>query len=329
MRAYQWMGDLLIVVLFSALAAAGMLVLDVTVTPIRVVLALPLVLLLPGYALVSALFPEPPTDDGPGFGTLERVALSIALSLAIVSMIAYAANFTPYGITLAPIAVTVVTWTVLFSLLGLVRRARRPPEDRYGVTGPAGGVASGLFTVRRRRAGETLGPFEPENERHLLLNVFLVFSLLTLLAGGAYMAFAAPSLPAEEPHTELYLLSENGEGELTSTDLPTDLSAGESAPITIAIENHEGETESYTAVVYQQEITLSGDGRTVESVNGEEELDRFEASVDDGETEQIGYDIGPTVDGDVYVWVLLYEGDAPGNPSPESADQTTRLAFTG
>lgn len=328
MRAHQWTGDLLLAVLFSVLAAAGILVLDVTVTPIRVALALPLVLLLPGYAFVSALFPEPPAEDGGGFGTLERIALSVALSLAIVSMIAYVANFSPYGITVLPIAVAVVAWTVSFSLLALLRRARRAPGDRYGIGGRAVGALPGLFTVRQRRRGETPGPFEPENGRHVLLNVVLVFSFLALLAGGGYMAFAAPSLPAEDPHTELYLLTENDEGELTSTDLPTDLSGGETAPITVAIENHEGETQSYTAVVHQQEVTLSDDGRDVESVDGEEELDRFETSVEDGETEQVGYDIGPTADGDVYVWVLLYEGEAPDDPSPENADQTTRLAFT-
>lgn len=322
------MGDLLLTILFSALAAVGILIVDVTIAPIRVALALPLVLLLPGYAFVSALFPDPPTEDGAGFGTLERIALSVALSLAIVPSIAYVANFSPYGVTLLPIAVATVTWTVLFSLIGLLRRARRPPEDRYGIGAGAVGTVAGLFTVRQRRRGETPGPFEPENQRHLLLNVFLVFSLLALVAGGAYMAFAAPSLPAEEPHTELYLLSENDEGELTTTDLPTDLSGGETAPITVGIENHEGETQSYTAVVYQQEVALSDDGREVEGIGSEEELDRFETSVEDGETEQIGYDIGPTTDGDVYVWVLLYEGDAPGDPSPEDADQTTRLAFT-
>lgn len=329
MRTHQWTGDLLASLLFSVLAAAGILVADITVSPIRVALALPLVLLLPGYAFISSLFPEAPTDDGSGFGTLERVVLAVALSLAFVSMIAYAANFTPYGITVVPITVAIVAWTVLFSLIGLLRRARVAPENRYRLGGVALGTVPGLFTVQRRRAGESRAPFEPESEGHRLLNVFLVFSLFVLLAGGGYMALAAPSLPDEQPHTEFYLLSENGEGNLTSTDLPTDLSSGETAPITVAIENHEGETETYTTVVYQQEVSLSDDGQTVESVNGAEELDRFETTVDDGETEQVAYDAGPTTDGDVYLWFLLYHGDVPEDPSPENADETTRLAFTG
>ncbi len=329
MRVHQWTGDLLSILLFSGLAAGGILT-GVSVTPIRLAFALPLVLLVPGYAFISALFPEAPDEDG--FGTVERVVLSIAVSLAVVGIVAYAANFTPYGITVLPITVAVVAWTVAFSLLGLARRARLAPEDRYGLrSGIDPAVVSGLFTVQQRRAGDTRGrgPFEAENGRHVLLNVVLVFSLLALVAGGGYMALAAPSLPDEEPYTELYLLSENDEGELTTEPLPTDLSAGETEPITVAIENHEGETQTYTTVVYQQEVTLSDDGQTVESVDGEEELDRFETTVENGETERVGYEVGPTADGDVHVWFLLYEGDAPENPSPENADQSTRLAFTG
>ncbi|MEM4779975.1 MAG: DUF1616 domain-containing protein [Halalkalicoccus sp.] len=329
MKIHQWTGDLLAILLFSGFVAGGVLAMEITIAPIRLALALPFVLLLPGYAFISALYPEAKTDEGLGLDALERATLSVALSLAVVSMIAYGANFTPYGVTLLPITVAVVAWTVLFSLIGLARRARAAPEERFGFDGPAPDAVPGLFTVRQRRTDRSRGPFEPENGRHLLLNVFLVFSLLVLVAAGAYMAFAAPSLPAEEPHTELYLLSEDDEGELTATDLPTDLSGGETEPITVGIENHEGETITYTTVVYQQEVTLSDDGSEVESVGDEEELDRFETSVEDGETEQVAYDVGPTTDDDVYVWFLLYHGDVPDDPSPENADETTRLAFTG
>lgn len=328
MKPHQWTGDLLLILLFSGLATGGLLAMDVSITPIRLALALPFVLLLPGYAFVSALFPEAKTEEGLGLDTIERLTLSVALSLAIVSMIAYAANFTPYGITLFPITIAVVAWTVAFSLVGLARRARVAPQDRFGLAGPAAGVVPGFFTVQPRQAGGTRGAFEPESGRHLLLNVFLVFSLFVLVAAGAYVAFAAPSLPAEEPHTELYLLSEDDEGNLTATDLPTDLSGGETAPITIGIENHEGETVTYTAVVYQQEVTLSDDGHEVEGVGDEQELDRFDTTVEDGETEQVAYDAGPTTDGDVYVWFLLYHDEVPEDPSPENADETTRLAFT-
>ena len=47
-------------------------------TPIRIILGLPLVLFLPGYALIATLFPRKDDFDG-----IERIALSFGLSIAI------------------------------------------------------------------------------------------------------------------------------------------------------------------------------------------------------------------------------------------------------
>ncbi|MFC7224422.1 MULTISPECIES: DUF1616 domain-containing protein [Halalkalicoccus] len=326
MRAHQWTLDLLSVLALGVAAAAGILVFDLTWTPIRLALSLPLVLLLPGYAFVSALFPERADD---GFSLLERLVLSVGLSLAIVSVAAYVANFTPYGIRLAPVAIAVVGWTVVFAVIGLVRRARYPPQERYRIRWTAGdSTLPALFSVQQHGINTQRGPFEPENERQLLLNVFLVFSVLVLIVGGAYLAVAAPSLPDTEPHTEYYLLAENGDGELVANALPTELSTGSAEPIYVGIENHEGETQTYTTVVLQQQVTLTDDGSEIESVNGEEELDRFETTVQNGETERVGYELSPTASGDVHVWFLLYQGDVPEDPSPENAYRATRLTVS-
>lgn len=326
MRAHQWTLDLLSVLALSVAAATGILVFDLSWTPIRLALSLPLVLLLPGYAFVSALFAERADD---GFSLLERVVLSVGLSLVIVPIAAYVANFTPYGIRLAPVAIAVISWTVVFAVIGLVRRARLPPQDRYRIRWAAGdSTVPALFSVRQRGINTQRGPFEPENKRQLLLNVFLVFSVLALVAGGAYLAIAAPSLPDTEPYTEYYLLAENEDGELAANALPTELSTGSAEQIYVAIENQEGETQTYTTVVLQQEVTLADNGTSVESVNSQEELDRFETTVANGETERVGYELSPTTSGDVYVWFLLYEGDAPEDPSPENAYRATRLTVS-
>lgn len=326
MRAHQWTLDLLSILVLGTTALVGILAVDLPWTSVRLALALPLVLLVPGYAFLSALFPE---RGDQGFDLLERLVLSIALSLAVVSIAAYLANFTPYGIRLAPVLIAVVGWSVTFAVIGLVRRARVAPPDRYRLQWNAGdSTLPTLFSVRQRGIHAQRGPFEPENGQQLLLNVFLVFSVVVLLGGGAYLAIAAPSLPDSEPHTEYYLLSEDEEGELTANDLPTELSTGSAEPIYVGIENQEGETQTYTTVVLQQEVTLADDGSTVESVESEEELDRFETTVEDGETQRTEYALTPTGSGDVHVWFLLYQGDVPDDPSPENADRTTRLTVT-
>jgi len=61
-------------------------------TPVQVVLGLLLVLFLPGYSLIAALFPRRDDLDG-----IEQIALSFGLSIAIVPLIGLALNYTPYG----------------------------------------------------------------------------------------------------------------------------------------------------------------------------------------------------------------------------------------
>lgn len=328
MNAHQWTLDLLVVIVLSALAAAGILVFGITATPIRLALAVPLVLLWPGYAFISALFPEKPAEDK-GFDTLERVVLSVALSLVVVSIIAYLANFTPYGIRLTPITVGVVVWTITFAVLGLLRRARLASEDRYRLrwTGTTVTLPS-LFSLQERGLEGRRDPFEPENGRHILLNVVLVGSILVLAVGGAYMTVAAPSLPDTEAHTEAYLLTQNESGEFVADDLPTEFSSGSTQPVYLGIENHEGETRTYTTVVLQQNVTLTDNGSTVASVNSEEELGRFQTTVANGETTRTEYGVTPTASGDAHIWFLVYPGDVPDDPSPENAQVATRLSVT-
>jgi uncharacterized membrane protein len=69
--------------------------------PLRVVPAIACVLFLPGYLATSALFPRTGDLSGP-----ERLALSLGLSLAIVPLVGLALNFTPWGIRLEPIVVS-------------------------------------------------------------------------------------------------------------------------------------------------------------------------------------------------------------------------------
>lgn len=65
-----------------------------------------LVLLLPGYVSIEALFPKKEIDD------LERLALSIGLSLAIVALIALVLNYTPWGIRLNSTIAGIVGYSV-------------------------------------------------------------------------------------------------------------------------------------------------------------------------------------------------------------------------
>jgi uncharacterized membrane protein len=63
------------------------------ISPVRIILGLPLVLFLPGYALIAALFPRKDDLDG-----IERIALSFGLSIAISPLLGLGLNYTPFGL---------------------------------------------------------------------------------------------------------------------------------------------------------------------------------------------------------------------------------------
>jgi uncharacterized membrane protein len=65
------------------------------------------VLFLPGYSLVEALYPR-----GEELSPLERLALSIGLSLALVPLVGLVLNYTPWGIRLNPIMVSLSLLTL-------------------------------------------------------------------------------------------------------------------------------------------------------------------------------------------------------------------------
>ena len=93
------------------------------------ILGVMLVLFFPGFALVSTLFPR--IDR---FGTTERIALSVGLSLITVGVLGLILNFSPFGIRQIPFTTTLIVWTVTFSTYALITRARTGPEDRAGLS---------------------------------------------------------------------------------------------------------------------------------------------------------------------------------------------------
>ena len=82
------------------------------------------VLFIPGYVTVEALFPK-----GRDLDAIERFALSVGLSLALVPLIGLLLNYTPWGIRLTPIVISLVVFTVGLSLVGLDRQYRRSVDS--------------------------------------------------------------------------------------------------------------------------------------------------------------------------------------------------------
>ncbi|THE62994.1 DUF1616 domain-containing protein [Salinadaptatus halalkaliphilus] len=301
----------LAVISLAAICVYAVVVSLPAASPFRVGAAALFVLFLPGYALVAVLFPatatagarRPPDDPG-GVDAVERVGLSFVLSLTIVALLALVLALTPWGLGLEPLAVALGGITIVLAQLGAVRRLRLSPSERFVVSpirslerlrarrGPAGTVSTILLTVA---IGLAVGA--------LLLGVFAPVS-----AGG---------------FSELGLYTETDDGELVAGELPGEVEPGGEVPVTIAVENHEGERTDYTVVV--QQTTIEDD-----EVLERETLQELEATVADGETETGTRSLEPTAANNetVRIDILLYQGEPPAEPTTDNAEVDTYFWVT-
>jgi uncharacterized membrane protein len=137
---------LLVVLAVGATYAAGALVgvVDPSTMPVMVVAGAPLVLLFPGYALVTALFRTQPLP------TAETWLYSVGLSITIVAFTGLALNVSPAGLTPRTWTVAVGLVTVVLAAISLARRLRRGAEETGTGARNSTGVDAGTARFRPR-----------------------------------------------------------------------------------------------------------------------------------------------------------------------------------
>lgn len=111
--------DLIFVIAYIVVSVIVITVPPLNASILRAILGFPFVLFLPGYTLLAALFPENDELDA-----IERVALSIGLSICVVVFIGLGLNFTPWGIRLGPILMAMAAFMLIMTALAALRRAR-------------------------------------------------------------------------------------------------------------------------------------------------------------------------------------------------------------
>lgn len=99
---------------------------------IRYILGTLFVLWLPGYSFIKTLFPTDPPfkTSSKNLDTLERLALSIGMSLALVPIISLLLNYTPWGVRLTPITLSLLALTTIFATAGVIREHKSQLEER-------------------------------------------------------------------------------------------------------------------------------------------------------------------------------------------------------
>jgi uncharacterized membrane protein len=207
---------------------------------VRVPVGLIMVLFLPGYALIAALFPRDDDLDG-----IERAALSFGLSIAVVPLIGLGLNYTPWGIRLAPVVVSLSVFTIGLLAAAHVRRSMLPPEERFQVP-----FRRSLNSLKEEITTDQTSQVDK------ILTVVLVIAIISSISALVYVIVT----PKEgEKFTEFYILGPGG----MAYDYPTRVSAGERSTVIVGIGNHEYQLTNYTihlefnnATILEMEATL-------------------------------------------------------------------------
>ncbi|WP_348608948.1 DUF1616 domain-containing protein [Halobaculum rarum] len=333
--------DLAAVVAAVALTIAAVFTPVVNETPLRVVVGLPFVLFVPGYALIAALFPEagsgPATDDGTtgdertgdgppgdasgeregattepdgesGIDGIERVALSFGTSIAVVPLLGLVLNFTPFGIRLVPIVASVSGVTLLLTAVAARRRLALPEDERFRVP------------YRRWASDARAELFEPDTRTDAALNVLLAISVVIAVSSVGY-AVAVPK--QGESFTEFYLLTEGDDGELVADDYPTEFTQGEPQSLVVGVSNHEHRPVNYTVVAAIQRVEVSNNSTTVVDSS---QLRQWRVELADNETWQLRHTVAPEMTGSrLRLTYFLYTGDPPATLRTDTAYRELHL----
>ncbi|ADJ14078.1 DUF1616 domain-containing protein [Halalkalicoccus jeotgali] len=264
-------------------------------TPVRTVARALFVGFVPGYALLTALFPRSPTGpktEGSRFriGHLERAALSIAASCGLLVLIARGA---PAGIGGSSTTLGIlVVLSVAFGGIGAIRRLSLTPAERFGRPAVAWIDAVG-----------SLGPSRSDGSPVAAVAVGVAVLVVLSTLGVAY----AMGPVQGDGYTELYLLQEGANGTV-SEEYPDELTVGQEEPLVVGIGNEEGVTTTYTVVIQLQEVGTEGE----QSVQSASELDRFEVTLESGETVENEHVVTPDRAGEnLRLTYLLYTGTPP------------------
>ena len=238
----------------------------------RIVLGLPAVLFFPGFTLLTALFPRKKS-----LNDIERFALSFGLSIAIVPLIGLALNYTPWGIRLYPILISLFIFIFTMSVIGWFRNRKLFEEERIALH-----LNLKFPSLAHLWSGQSL--------RDKIITAVLMVLVIGAVGTLVYVAHQPRNV---EKFTEFYILNDASQAE----NYPGTIVAGQSVKVILGVINHENE-----ATTYRIEITLGG--------KNYQQIEPFILNVEEKQEQAVT--VTPTQTGDKQeLEFLLYKGGSP------------------
>ncbi len=189
---------------------------------LRVLLGLPFLFFIPGYILIFVLFPARKSERG--IDVVERIALSLGLSISIVPLIGIGLSSVVGGIKLEPILLANVVFVICVGTLALYRWFKTDSDKRFIVS-------------------IDLSLPKSKGKLDRVLTIILAISILATAATFTYVLITPKQ---EEQFTEFYWLGPGGK----IGEYQRNLTVGKNTTILLGVANHERRTINYTVEVW-------------------------------------------------------------------------------
>jgi len=188
----------------------------------RIVLGLPFIFFIPGYVTLCCLFPAKKIAGG--LDNVERIAFSFGLSMAIIPIIGIFLYYSPFGLRIEPILLSLFFIIITIAILALIRWYQTPLKEGFTLS----------LTISLQKSNTKL-----DRILNMILFIIIIITIITVV-------FVVLAPKKTEKLTEFYLLGPGGK----TADYPKNLSIGENAKIIIGLINHEHKTINYTIEIW-------------------------------------------------------------------------------
>ncbi len=223
--------DLKIILGLTAVSVFSVIAPPLDGSVLRILMGIIIILFLPGYSVTAAIFTKKGDIDG-----IERIALSIGLSVAVAPLLGLILNYTPFGIRLVPVVAALAIFIFLMSALALYRRGMLDESERF------------QFEMGWKDFKEDTGWKEFPCSGRILMLVLIV----AIVSSIGTLVYVTSKSGQRERFTEFYILGED----MRAEGYPAVLGVGEEGRVNVGIRNNEYGRVNYTVLVKTGDTVL-------------------------------------------------------------------------
>lgn len=238
--------DLVVVLLLTIICAVLILEPTLNQSIFNSAAGLFLMLFLPGYALIAAIYPR--KDDLSGAA---RLVLSFGVSYFLTSVIGLVLNYTQWGNSLNPILLVLTVFSLISIGTAFLTRIRSQKADSFQVESDGPRTPSPTSDAPHTTTRTPSFMSSSRNRNILMVGVVVVIALL--IAAPAAYNFMIPAKDVNAS-TQFYVMGPDGKNIST---YPHNLTSGDNATVTIVLENHENTETTFRIVTTSNQTVIN------------------------------------------------------------------------